>query len=319
MSRRRGLPEDRKMRHDSHFVEILANRSASEVGCMLPVEAIETNREQPRSNLGDIGELAASIRARGILEPLLVRPLPGSSRYQLIAGERRFQAALEAGLTHVPCIALHLSDQEALEVALVENLQRKDLSPFEEAEGYRTLHEKYGYTHDQIAAAVGKSRTTVTEALRLLAIPPAIRDLCRHADITAKSVLLLIARADSIADMERLVQEIVEANLDRHAARLLAAQPAAASTAPATDGEAAPENSPAQRCSEPAPGERFRPLQIRYRPTPDAPVHLSLSIRRPNVTRDELIATLEGLLAQVRAGELDHRLGTGIKPEAGEP
>jgi len=308
VSKQRGLPAERKMRHDSHFVEILERRSNGEVGFLLPVDAIETNREQPRSNLGDLTELAASIRARGVLEPLLVRPVPGSSRFQLIAGERRFQAALEAGLSHVPCIELRLSDQEALEVALIENLQRKDLTPFEEAEGYRTLHEKYGYTHDQIAAAVGKSRTTITETLRLLAIPPAIRDLCRHADITAKSVLLLVARADSIAEMERRVQEIAEGNLDRQAARLLASKEAREGPSEAAQRDQAPASTTAAHDSTGESPSRFRPLQIRYRPAPDAAVHLSLSIRRPGVTREDLIATVEALLAQLRAGELDDHL-----------
>ena len=222
MSSRKGLPDFRKMRHDRHFVEELSNQSVTFIGMMIPTERIETNREQPRSNLGDLTELAASIRARGVLEPLLVRPIQGGKKYQLIAGERRFHAAVEAGLEEVPCVEMAVSDQEALELALVENLQRRDLSPFEEADGYRTLVDKYGYTHDQVAAAIGKSRTTVTETLKLLAIPPAIQDLCRHADITAKSVLLLVARAGSIDEMERLVQEIAEGNLDRESARAAA-------------------------------------------------------------------------------------------------
>lgn len=308
MSKQRGLPVEHKMRHDSHFVEILERRSRADVGFSLPVDVIETNREQPRSTLGDLTELAASIRARGILEPLLVRPIQGSSRYQLIAGERRFQAALEAGLTHVPCIELRLSDQEALEVALIENLQRKDLTPFEEAEGYRTLQEKYGYTHEQIASAVGKSRTTISESLRLLAMPPAIRDLCRHADITARSMLLLIARAESIAEMERRVQEIAEGNLDRQAARLMAQTPSTSTDAASPAAVDANEEQAAANGDDPATPARFRPLQIRYRPAPDSAVHLSLSIRRPGVTRDELIATVEALLAELRAGQLDDRL-----------
>lgn len=308
MPRQRGLPSERKMRHDSHFVEILEHRSNGDVGFLLAIDAIETNREQPRSNLGDLTDLAASIRARGILEPLLVRPIPGSSRFQLIAGERRFQAAVEAGLSHVPCIELRLNDQEALEVALIENLQRKDLTPFEEAEGYRTLHEKYAYTHDRIGGTVGKSRTTITEALRLLAIPPAIRDLCRHADISAKSVLLLIARAESISEMERLVQEIVEGNLDRHAVRAMASLDDTAQQAePIAAADPAPLR-PSPDSDDSTTPQRFRPLQIRYRPAPNSPVHLSLSIRRPNVTRADLIATVEALLAELRAGELDGRL-----------
>ena len=295
MSSRKGLPDFRKMRHDRHFVEELANQSIAAIGMMIPVQKIETNREQPRSNLGDLSELAESIRSRGILEPLLVRPMAGTKSYQLIAGERRFQAAIEAGLEEVPCIEISATDQEALELALVENLQRKDLSPFEEAEGYRTLVHKYSYTHDEVASSIGKSRTTVTETLKLLAIPPAIQDLCRHADITAKSVLLLIARARTIPDMERLVQEIAEGHLDREAARL-AAQ-AGAPLSPADD----------PRAPTPEQG-RFRTVRIRLQTTPSAPIRLSLSIREPGVTRDEVIATLETLLDQLRSGDLDGRL-----------
>jgi ParB family chromosome partitioning protein len=289
------------MRHDRHFVEELGEQSAVGVGVMIPVERIETNREQPRSNLGDISELSASIRQRGVLEPLIVRRLASAGSYQLIAGERRLHAAIQAGLSEVPCIEYEATDQEALELALIENLQRKDLSAFEEAEGYRTLAEKYGYTHARISEAIGKSRTTVTEALKLLAIPPAIRDLCRHADITAKSVLLLIARCPSIDDMERLVQEIAESGLDRETARLAAALGEAAhgqaiQPYPQADGEG----------RDPAPP--FRPLNLRIRLAPDAPVRLSLSIRRPGVSRDEVIATLEEILLKLRAGDLDEKL-----------
>jgi ParB family chromosome partitioning protein len=310
VSSRKGLPDFRKMRHDRHFVEELSNQSITSVGMMIPTERIETNREQPRSNLGDLTELAASIRARGVLEPLLVRPIQGSKNYQLIAGERRFHAAVEVGLEEVPCVEMAVSDQEALELALVENLQRRDLSPFEEAEGYRTLVGKYGYTHDQVATAVGKSRTTVTETLKLLAIPPALQDLCRHADITAKSVLLLVARAESIEEMERLVQEIAEGNLDRESARAAAQStpgPAREEEAGESDGDA-----------DPASQERFRPLQIRLRAPGSSPVRLSLTIRQPGISRDEVIATLENFLQQIRSGELDERFESK-PPSAGTP
>ncbi len=300
MSSRKGLPDFRKMRHDRHFVEELSNQSITAVGMMVATERIETNREQPRSNLGDLAELTASIRARGVLEPLLVRPVPGSNTYQLIAGERRFHAAVEAGLDEVPCVEMDVSDQEALELALVENLQRRDLSAFEEADGYRTLVDKYHYTHDQVAAAIGKSRTTVTETLKLLAIPPAIQDLCRHADITAKSVLLLVARAGSIDEMERLVQEIAEGNLDRESARAAAR----------SDGAAAGDAVEGDRRDGDEGNERFRPLQIRLRVPGSSPVRLSLTIRQPGVSRDEVIATLESFLQQIRSGELDERLAS---------
>ena len=297
MSSRRGLPDFRKMRHDRHFVDELANHSVTGIGLMIPVEAIETNREQPRSSMGDLDELAASIRARGVLEPLLVRRRSDGAGYQLIAGERRYQAARQAGLHEVPCIELTATDVEAVEIALIENLQRKDLSPFEEAEGYRTLVEKYHYTHAQVSESIGKARSTVTDALKLLAIPPGIRDLCRHADITAKSVLMLIARADSIDEMERLVQEIAENRLDREMARLAAKHaPDAAGEAESFEGAGA------------ARGGSFKPIQLRFHDDADPGVRFAFSIRRPGVSREALVRTLELLLERLRAGEFDERL-----------
>jgi ParB family transcriptional regulator, chromosome partitioning protein len=313
VSSRRGLPNSHKMRHDKHFVDELASHSVVGVGFMLPLDRIETNREQPRTTLGDLSELIASIKAHGVLEPLLVRRHAEQSKYQLIAGERRFHAALEAGLSDVPCVELQVSDQEALEIALIENLQRKDLTAFEEAEGYRSLVERYGYTHDRVATSLGKSRTTITEALKLLDIPPAIRDLCRHADISAKSILLLVARAGSIDEMERLVEAVMEQNLDRESLRAAAADPGAEPEADTglapdcpggTDGDS--ESSASSAVKDPG---RFRPIQIRVKPDGGRwPVHLSLSIRKPGVTRDEVIRTLEKLLEQVRSGDLDDRL-----------
>jgi hypothetical protein len=144
----------------------------------------------------------------------------------------------------------------------------------------------------------------VTESLKLLAIPPAIQDLCRHADITAKSILLLIARAPSIPEMERLVQEIAEENLDRAAARASAAAGGAGGTSQTANHDTDADT---------ATG-RFRPLQIRLRTTPNSPVRLSLTIRRPGVSKDEVIATLETLLEQLRAGDLDERLSAPFTP-----
>jgi len=292
------------MRHDKHFVDELANHAVTGIGQMVPVDQIETNREQPRSAIGDLADLAASIRRHGVLEPLLVRRLPGAPKFQLIAGERRFHAAVEAGLVELPCIERMVSDREALELALIENLQRKDLTPFEEAEAYRALVEKYDYSHEDVAGAVGKSRSSITEALRLLDIPPAIRDLCRHADITAKSLLLLVAKAASIDEMERLVQEIAEKSLDREAARYLSRQ--------ARDEGAPAPPSPAEADSVASDEahRQFKPRRIRFRATSDAPVHFSLSLRRPNVSRDDVIESLESLLRQLREGEFDREFAS---------
>jgi ParB family transcriptional regulator, chromosome partitioning protein len=314
-SSRRGLPEARKMRHDRHFVDVLTNSAATGVGLMIAVEQIETNREQPRSAIGELADLAASIQRHGVLEPLLVRRMgeEAQGKFQLIAGERRFHAAIEAGLVEVPCIEMAVTDQQALELALIENLQRKDLTPFEEAEGFRSLVEKYGYSHEEVATAVGRSRSSVTESLKLLDIPPAIRDLCRHADITAKTLLLLVARAASIQDMELLVQEIAEKSLDREAARFLSRH-TREETAPA--GEATHETDAPRQGSTTA---RFKPLRLRFRESNDAPVHLSLSIRRPDVSRQDVIRSIEALLAQLRAGTLDTQFSAGPSNQSAAP
>jgi ParB family transcriptional regulator, chromosome partitioning protein len=307
VSSRRGLPDFRKMRHDRHFVEALEHEPSASVGRMIQIDLIEANREQPRSDLGDLSQLIASVRAKGILEPLLVRPSGEGGAYQLIAGERRLHAAREAGLVEVPCIELTVSDQEAIELALIENLQRQDLTAFEEADGYRTLVEKYNYTHEQVAQAVGKSRSTVTEALKLLVIPPALRDLCRHADITAKSVLLLIARASSVEEMERLIQELVENNLDRESLRESARHKSAEGTDATPTGDEAAS----------AQIGRFRTVRLRFKPPTDLGIHFSLSIRKPGVSRQHVIATVEALLEQLRRGDHDDALSSVLDASEG--
>ena len=166
---RKGLPERLGMRHAPHFVEELSNRDETPLGRMIPMTEIRPDPNQPRSSVGDLVELTASILEKGVLEPILVRPdeprETGSSSFLIISGERRFRAGQEAGLYDIPAIVMEVDDQEALEIALVENLQREDLNTFEEADGYRVLAEIHGYTHQEVASAVGKSRSTITESL----------------------------------------------------------------------------------------------------------------------------------------------------------
>jgi ParB family chromosome partitioning protein len=181
------------MRHDSHFVEQLVRADELPVGRRIAIHLIEANPNQPRSSMGDLAELTKSITDKGVLEPILVRPRE-DGRYTIISGERRFRASLDAGLTEIPCIEMDVPDNELLEIALIENLQRKDLSPFEEADGYRALQEKHAYTHEQIADAVGKSRVTITEALAIGRLPDAVRLECRRADIQSRSFLLELGR-----------------------------------------------------------------------------------------------------------------------------
>src|SRR5258708_262763 len=151
--RRVGLPESLRMRHDPHFVDQLGRPGGVAIGRVIPIEDIEPNPRQPRQNLGDLSELTASIREKGVLEPILVRQ--NGARYQIIAGERRFRAASEAGLAEMPCIVRDSTDAEMIELALVENLQRKDLTAFEEAEGLKALAEIYQYTHERMAQQTG--------------------------------------------------------------------------------------------------------------------------------------------------------------------
>ena len=193
MSKRRGLPESSRMRHDSHFVDQLVRADELPVGRRIAIHLIEANPDQPRSVMGDLSELTKSIVDKGVLEPILVRPR-GDGRFTIISGERRFRASLDAGLAEIPCIEMDVPDNELLEITLIENLQRKDLSPFEEAEGYKALQERHGYTHEQIADAVGKSRVTITEALSISRLPDRVQAECRRADIGSRSFLLELGR-----------------------------------------------------------------------------------------------------------------------------
>ncbi len=214
MTMKRGLPERKAMRHDAHFVEELTRRSGRQVGSMIPLQWIEPNAEQPRTNMGNIEELAASIREKGVLEPILVRSI-GPNRYQIISGERRFRAATLAELDEIPAIEFDADDKETLEIALIENIQRKDLTPFEEAEGLLVLQQKFGYTHERISQVIGKSRVTVSETLLINDIPDRIRAMCREAGIANKSLLIQIARAGSEEAMEEVLRRFAAGETSR--------------------------------------------------------------------------------------------------------
>jgi len=164
--------------------------------------------------------LVASIKEKGVLEPLLVRPSDVGGRFMIISGERRYRASLEVGLNELPCIEMDVDDRDVAEISLIENLQRKDLTAFEEADGLRALSERFGYTHEEIAAKIGKSRTTITESLSLASMPGEIRDICRRADITSKSLLLQVVRQPTEEEMRRFVETIHVGGLTRDEARV---------------------------------------------------------------------------------------------------
>jgi len=186
---------------------------------MIPIDKLAPNPSQPRTELGDLTDLVDSIAEKGVLEPLLVRPSDVGGRFMIIAGERRYRASLQVGLTELPCIELDVDEREVAEICLIENLQRKDLNPFEEADGLKALADRFGYKHEEIAKKIGKSRTSITETLSLASMPQEVRDLCRHADITAKSMLLQVVRQPTAEEMSALVGRITAGGLTRDDAR----------------------------------------------------------------------------------------------------
>lgn len=180
---------------------------------VLKITEIEPNREQPRKDFDDssLSELADSIREHGVLQPLLVRPIQGGM-YQIVAGERRWRASRMAGLSQLPVVIKELTDSETMELALIENLQREDLNIIEEALGYKQLMEKHGYTQEQVAKRVGKSRPAVANALRMLSLPPAVEELVRSGKITPGHGRALLGLADEQTITE-VAQQIVKDGL----------------------------------------------------------------------------------------------------------
>lgn len=214
---KRGLPTTVKMRHDSHYVEDLT-RSNRSVGRNIPISQIEPNPEQPRVEIGDLTDLSSSIKEKGVLEPLLVKP-NNDGTWMIIAGERRWRAATQAGLREVPCIELDLDEKSVAEIALIENMQRKDLTVWEEADGLANLASRFDYTHEEISKKIGKSRTTVTESLTIAGLPDDIRLKCRQLEINAKSTLLEIARQFDEAGMHKFLTELSEKGTSRQIVR----------------------------------------------------------------------------------------------------
>lgn len=179
---------------------------------MVPIELLQASPLQPRRRFdeAELGALADSIRERGILQPLLLRPCgDGAASYEIVAGERRWRAAQRAGLHEVPAVVRELSDRDTLELALIENLQRADLSALDEAQAFRRLVDEFGHTHDELAATIGKSRSHVANTLRLLLLPPAVQALVDDGRLSAGHARALIGHAEA----ERLAALVVDGGL----------------------------------------------------------------------------------------------------------
>ena len=186
----------------------LENDNESSGSTVLPISEIEPNRSQPRRDFdeGSLRELADSIAAHGVLQPLLVRPMPEGG-YQLVAGERRWRASRMAGLFEVPVIIKEMSDLEMMQISMIENLQRENLNPVEEAMGYRVLTDEYGMTQEEISSSVGKSRSAIANALRILSLPQEILDMVRDGKISSGHARALLGFSDK-AEQLRVARAI---------------------------------------------------------------------------------------------------------------
>ena len=259
------------MRHDEHYVEALAASAGAPIGRLVPIDQIDPNPNQPRQVMGDLSELMASIAEKGIIEPLVVRQRAG--RFQIVAGERRYQAAVQVGLRELPVVIRDANETEMLELALIENLQRKDLTPFEEAEALHGLAERCGYTHEDLARRLGRSRSSVTESLSLVGMPEETRNLCRLADISSKSLLLQIVRQDSPEKMTALIEKVAsQGGTTRQELRRAAARPKAG---------------------------RPKHYVFAFRP-PTKAFSLKLSFAKSRATREDVIDALEAILKDLR-------------------
>ncbi|MCZ6669445.1 MAG: ParB/RepB/Spo0J family partition protein [Acidobacteria bacterium] len=272
MPKQKGLPLSRRMRHDQHFVEDLTSRGHQPIGRMIPLDKLDPNPGQPRGEVGDLSDIVSSIKEKGVLEPLLVSPR--GDRFQIIAGERRFRASILAGLSQIPCIEIDADERGILEISLIENLQRKDLTLFEEAKGIHSLCQRFGYTHAQAAKKLGRARTSITESLSLLNLPANIRTRCEKNKITAKSMLLQISRQGNIAEMEALLEKILSSGLNREEVR---------KARKGNGGVGRPKN-----------------YVYHFRP-PDRSFSFRLFFRKPEVEKSEIITVLKRMLAEIEA------------------
>ncbi|HUO22847.1 MAG TPA: ParB/RepB/Spo0J family partition protein [Caulobacteraceae bacterium] len=192
---------------------------------MVPIELLHPNPAQPRKTFGEteLEELSRSLRTKGVIQPLLVRPSPrAAGDYEIVAGERRWRAAQRAGLRELPVVVRRLDDSEVLQIAIIENVQRADLNPVEEALAYRALIDQYGHTQDEVAEVVGKSRPHVANTLRLLGLPAEVQEHLLHGRLTAGHARALATAADPAA----LARQVIEGGLSVRAAEALGRQAA---------------------------------------------------------------------------------------------
>ena len=274
-AKKTGLPDDVTMRHDNHYVDLIEEKLYGPRIRMLPISKIDPSPHQARTELGNIEELMASIKEKGILQPIIVREK--NNRYEIIAGERRCVAAKNAGLRDIPCIMMNVSDNEAMELALIENLQRKDLSVFEEADGLNVLADMYGYSHKQISEKIGKARSTITEIISISKIPKKIRNLCEEFSIKSRGTIIEIAKQENEDNMYRLITEVKKRELKREDTRDL---------------------------SKMIKGKEKKIDKYVYKyEEKDKSFKLKIEFKQERVTKDEIVQILEKLIKKLKVRE----------------
>ena len=281
MAKKVGLPDFVKSRHDNHFVEEISSRTRTSIIRKIPVEKIVPNLMQPRKDFGNIDELARSIGEKGILEPILVRAKDG--KFEIIAGERRFRAAKIAGLREIPCIEFEIPDNEALELSIIENIQRKDLNVYEKAYSLKSLSDIYGYTHEEIAKKLGKSRVTISELLRITDLPPDITQKCQLLKIESKTFLIELAKVEDKSEMFEILEKYKNKPFSRDEIK-------------------------ERRKSAKLPTQNIKPGEFKFKFTsPDKRVKLNFNIKADDSSDDKkdiLIAVLSGLIEEIKSGKI---------------
>jgi len=275
-AKKSGLPTSVAMKHDGHFVDLISSRSLGPRIRMIPIEKIDPNPHQARCELGNIEELQDSIRSKGILEPILVRAK--GSRFEIIAGERRFMASRNLSLKELPCIDLDVEDAEAMEIALIENLQRKDLDIFEEADGLQALADIHGYNHEQISEKIGKARSTITEILSIARIPQRARDIIQEAGGFSRSTIIEIAKLKTEEDMVKFAHDIAERRLTREDTRDLAKY---------LKGKT----------------KKLKYYVYNFVPEDTDRFRLRLEFKKQAITKQEIISVLQEIIEQIRKKE----------------
>jgi ParB family chromosome partitioning protein len=261
------------MRHEKHYVEeLFKDFSTGAEYRLVETDNIVLNEEQPRKDAGDLEGLAVSITEKGVLEPVLLRR--AGEHYSIISGERRFRAAKIAGLSSIPAIILNVDDLDTLEIALIENLQRKDLTPFEEADAYSMLVNRFNLTHEEIARKIGKSRINITETITLGRITETIREQCLKNNIGSKSVLIEIARIQDYDEMLAFVEEIISKGMSRSDIRN-------------------------RKRQESEYEKRLKPFIFKYNPE-NKSFRLNLTFKRSQVDKSEIIQALLKIIDELK-------------------